>query len=92
MTRAAAILAWLALLVGIPQVMLGILGLYLGSSGMLLFAGLILLPFLPLLLRAWMRERGTPAQLEAVAIALALASMAVSAWTYSDVMRTFGED
>lgn len=93
MTRTATILAWLALLVGVPQVLLGLLGLYTGGWRILFFAGLIVAPFVPLLARRLLRQRGAPPRATAVAtILLALAAMALSAWTYLDVVRAFGDD
>lgn len=93
MTRATAVLAWLALLVGVPQVLMGILGLYEGGVRMTFWATLGALPFMPMLLRAMQRRRATPSTTAPLAvIVLAVASMAVSIWTYVDVVRTFAAD
>lgn len=93
MTRTVTIFVWLALIVGIPQVLMGVLGLYEGGTRMAYWATLIVLPFLPMLLVVMQKKRETASPVTPqLLIILALASTAVSIWIYADVVRTFAAD
>jgi hypothetical protein len=67
---------WLSLAIGVPQILIGILGLYGGGWWLLCYFGLIAFPFAPLMLRIWppFKEKLSPA----IALRVAMLSIAMS--------------
>ncbi len=90
MTGPSRLLAWLALVFGVPQVLIGIIGLYGGGWWMLFCLGLILLPPLPLILMqpspAWPRLN------PAVSPTLAVIVLLTSCLVYWRVLYALMED
>jgi hypothetical protein len=84
------LLAWLALVVGAPQMLLGVLGLYGGGWWMLVWLGLILLPPLPLILMQ--PSQPWPKRNTAVSPALAVISLLISCLVYGRVLYALIKD
>ncbi len=80
MRRSATLLAWLALAVGLLQMLLGTMVVFASGWAMPLFLAMILLPALPLILTQKVRPWPKPPPI--VPVVAAVVSMAVSGLVY----------
>ena len=89
MNPSATILAWLALVVGFPQVLIGMLAFYAAGWWLAGALGLVLLPFAPMIVRMHPRFAGRAAP---AVVALACLSLMLSVAVYWTVLREFALD
>lgn len=82
MKRAAKILSWIALVYGVPTMLLSMTWVFVGGWQMLMFLALIALPPLPMILT--MDSTGWRTQPPIVPLALALLSLYVSTRVYQN--------
>jgi hypothetical protein len=80
MKRAAEVLAWAALVYGVPPMLVSVTWLFVGGWQMLMFLGLVALPPLPLILTQDSTSWQKPPPM--VPLALSIVSLVISSLLY----------
>ena len=89
MNRVAVVFAWVALLIGFPQVLIGMLAFYAGGWWLVGALALVLMPFAPIIARMHPRLKGRAA---GAAVALSVVSLALNVAVYWMIYRDFTLD